>query len=135
MLTNCCGDDTFFSELHICYAHFVCRESTMTTYTTLLAWLAEHFLVEWYQQRLTIHHVATIVITKMAHCFHDYIYIMPILLLTATCRGSTIKTYIMLLCHHYLVYWYQQSVTVHHVLKCMTCQKNNAAINGNILLF
>ena len=52
---------------HICYYarlasvrfnHAVCCGSLMTTYIILLAYLAEHSLVHWYQQCVTIHHVA-----------------------------------------------------------------------------
>ena len=51
--------------------------------------LVEHSLIHWYQQYVTVHHVpkymschkAIVVITRRAHCFHDYIYIMLILLL------------------------------------------------------
>ena len=52
------------------------------TYFTLLALLVEHFLVHWYQQCLTIHHVpkcmschkAILVITGRAHFFWSHIY-------------------------------------------------------------
>ena len=54
-----------------------------------VALLVEHSLVHWYQQCVTIHHVpkcmschnAIVVITGRVHCFHDCIYITPILLL------------------------------------------------------
>ena len=39
------------------------------------------------------------------------------------CRGSLMTIYIallVLLVEHSLVHWYQQSVTVHHVPKCMS---------------
>ena len=60
------------------------------TNITLLALLVEHSLVHWYQQCGTVHHVpkcmschkANMVITGRAHCFHDYIYITLILLLS-----------------------------------------------------
>ena len=63
--------------------------SLMTTYITLLALLVEHSLVHWYQQCVAVHHVpkfmschkAIMVLTGRAHCFHDYIYIMLMLLL------------------------------------------------------
>ena len=59
------------------------------TYITLFALLAEHSLVHWYQQCITVHHVpkcmschkATVVIMGRAHCFHDFIYITVIFLL------------------------------------------------------
>ena len=49
----------------------------------------KHSLVYWYQQCVTVYHVAkcmschktTVVITGRTHCFHDYIYITIILLL------------------------------------------------------
>ena len=48
------------------------------------AWFVDHFLVHWYQQRGTVHHVpkcmschkVIVVITGLAHCFHDSIYIL-----------------------------------------------------------
>ena len=52
--------------------------------------ISEHSLVHWYQQCGTVHHVpkcmschkAIVVITGRAHCFHDYIHITLILLLS-----------------------------------------------------
>ena len=49
----------------------------------------EHSLVHWYQQCVTVYpvpkcmrcHKAIVMITGKAHCFHYYMYIMPILLL------------------------------------------------------
>ena len=95
-----CGDNpegTFFSWLHIYYAHLasvrsehsVFRGSLMTTKIRLLASVVEHSLVHWYQQCRTVHHVpkcmschkAIAVVTERAHCFHDYIYITLIWLL------------------------------------------------------
>ena len=90
-------EGTLFSWLHVNYAHLasvksehsVCHESFMTIYIMLLPYLVEHSLVHWYQQCLTVHHVpkcmschkAIVVIAGTAHCFHDYMYITPILLL------------------------------------------------------
>ena len=59
------------------------------TYITLLALLVEHSLFRWYQHCVTVDHVTKcmschktiVVITGMARCFHDCIYIRPILLL------------------------------------------------------
>ena len=64
-----------------------CRGSPKTTYITFLACWA--LFVYWYQQYVTVHHVpkcmschkVIVVMTNRAHCFHDYIYITPILLL------------------------------------------------------
>ena len=50
----------------------------------LLALLVEQSLVHWYKQCVTVHHVpkcmschkAIVVITRMAHCFDDCIYIL-----------------------------------------------------------
>ena len=77
-------------RLHVYYAHLafvrfdrsVCCESSMTIYIMFLAYLVEHSLVHWYQQRATIHHVpkcmschkVTVVITERAHCFPVHIY-------------------------------------------------------------
>ena len=33
--------------------------SLMATYITLVAWLAKHYLVHWYHQRVTVHHIRT----------------------------------------------------------------------------
>ena len=71
------------------FEHSACHGSLIITYITLLALLVEHFLVHWYQQFVTVHHVpkcmscykAIVVITGRAHCFHDCIYVTPILLL------------------------------------------------------
>ena len=95
-----CGDNregTFFLWLHIYYPnlasvrfeHSVCRGSLLTTTITLFALLVEQFLVHWYQQCETVHHVskcmsfhkAIVVITGRTYCFDDYIYITFILLL------------------------------------------------------
>ena len=54
-----------------------------------IAWFVEHFLVHWYQQRGTVHHVlkcmichkAIVAITGKVYCFQDSIYITPILCL------------------------------------------------------
>ena len=66
----------------------MCHVTLMVTHFTLLAYLAEHTLVYFYQQCVTLHHVPKcischeliVVITKRAHCFHDSMYITPILL-------------------------------------------------------
>ena len=118
----------------------------MTTYIALLTLLFEHSLVHWYQQCVTAmcNHApkcmscykAIVVITGRAHCFHDCIYITPIL--HSLCRGSLITTYITLLSllvEHSLVHWYQQCVTVHHVPKCMSCHKAIVVITGGHIFF
>ena len=80
-------EGTLFSWLHIYYAHLasarfkhsVCPGSLMSTYAMLLVWLVEHSLFNWYQQCITVHHMpkcmschkAIVVITGMAHSFHD----------------------------------------------------------------
>ena len=54
----------------------------------LLTWLVEDSLVYWCPQCVMVHHVpkcmschkATVVITRRAHFFHDYIYITAIFL-------------------------------------------------------
>ena len=71
------------------FEHSVCRGSLMTTYIMRLDWLVENSWVHWYLQCVNVHHVpkwmsfhkAIVVIIRRAHCFHDYIYIMPILIL------------------------------------------------------
>ena len=50
----------------------------------------------------------------------------------------SMTTYIMLLAYldeHSLVHWYQQCVTVHHVLKCMSCHKAVVVITGRVHCF
>ena len=95
-----CGDNrecTLFSWLHICYPHLasvrfehcVCRGSHMVTDILRLALLVEDSFFHWYQQYWTLHlvpkcmscHKAIVVINERAHFFHDYMYIMLILLL------------------------------------------------------
>ena len=39
------------------FEHSVCRESLLTSFIMLLAWLVEHSLIHWYQQCVTVHHV------------------------------------------------------------------------------
>ena len=40
------------------YVKSVCYEWLLTTsFTMLLTWLLEYFLVQWYQERVTVHHV------------------------------------------------------------------------------
>ena len=64
------------------------RAEAIDTYITLLDWLVEHSLVDWYLHRVTVHHVpkcmsshkAIAVITGRADCFHDYLYATPVLL-------------------------------------------------------
>ena len=56
----------------------------------------------------------------------------------SVCRGSLMTIYIMLLSsivQHSLVHWYQQSVTVHHVPKCMSCHKAIVVITGRAHCF
>ena len=160
-----CGDNRrahcFHDYIYVYYAHLasvrfehsMCRGSLMTTYITLLALLVEHSLVHWYQQCVTVHHVpkcmschkAIVVITGRAHCFHDYIYIYiyyahlaSVIFEHSICRGSLMTTYITLLAllvEHSLVHWYQQSVTIHHVPKCMSCHKAIVAITGGHIVF
>ena len=71
-----CGDNqegTLFSWLQIYYAHLasvrfehaVCRGSLMTTYVTLLAYLVEHSLFDWYQKCVTVHQVP-----RCMSCYH-----------------------------------------------------------------
>ena len=55
----------FLFWLHIFYAHLisigfehsVCHESKIANFIRHLAWLVEHYLVDWYQQCLNVHHV------------------------------------------------------------------------------
>ena len=123
----------------------MCRGSLMTTNITLLALLVQHSLVHWYQQCGTVHqgpkcmscHKAIMVITERAHCFHDYIYIyahLPFVRFDhAVCRGSLMITNIALVglfVEHFLVHFYQQCGTVHHVPKCMSCHETTVRING-----
>ena len=152
------GKGILFPWFHICYAHFasvsfehsVCRGSLMTNNITLLALLAQHSLVHWYQQCGTVHHgprcmschKAIMVITERAHCFHDYIYIyghLPSVRFDhAVCRGSLMTTNIALVglfVEHFLVHFYQQCGTVHHVPKCMSCHKAIVVITGKGILF
>ena len=91
------SEGTLFPWLHIYNAHLaserfqhsVCRGSLMTSNIMLLALLVQHSLVHWYLQCGTIHqvpkwlswHKAIVLITRSAHCFHDYIYVTLILVL------------------------------------------------------
>ena len=55
----------------------------------------------------------------------------------STYGGSLMATYITLvawLAKHYLVHWYHQRVTVHHIRTCMSCQKITVVINHWSLL-
>ena len=60
-----CGYTFVFMITCVYYAHLATmrfehstyRELLMTTYITLLPWLAKHSLVHLYQQRVTVHHV------------------------------------------------------------------------------
>ena len=56
----------------------------------------------------------------------------------SVCRESLMTTYITLLAlllEHSLVYGYQQCVTVHHVLKCLSCHKAIVVITGRVHCF
>ena len=86
-------------------------------------------MVHWYQF-VTVHHVPKcmschkdiVVITERAHCFHDYIYITPILLLynlSSLCVVDHLwhmtTTYIILLAKSLLnTLWFIGTTNVHH---------------------
>ena len=55
-----------------------------------------------------------------------YAHLVSVRFEHSMCCGSLMTTYVMLLAwlvEHSLVHWYHQCVTVHHVLKCMSCNK------------
>ena len=145
-----CGDnqeDRVFSWLHIYYAllasvrfqRFRCPGPLMTTYIMLFVWLVAHSLVYWYQQFLIVHHVLEFLMDKF---FHDYIYIMLILLLWDLSRSrrgrSLMTTYIMLLAWFVelsLFHWRQLCGTVlvpelYYVPKCMSCDTDIVVMIG-----
>ena len=99
-----------------------------------LAWHVEHFFVHCYKQFIKVHYVpkymschkAIVVKVGRTHCLHDYIYVMPIMLLWDLSSLSAVDhlwQFVWYSFQHSLVHWQQQFVNIHHVLKCMSCHK------------
>ena len=103
------------------------------TYITLLACLIEHSFDHWRQQHVTVSmscHKAIVLITRRVHYFLDNMYATPILPmsdLSTLCivdhLQSLLIMFLVWLAEHSLVNWYQQSLTIHHVPKCMSCHR------------
>ena len=69
----------------------------------LLSQLAQYSLVHWYQQCASKHHVPKCmichkaIVTERTHCFHDWLYITPILLSSFCEICALLLTYISIL--------------------------------------
>ena len=129
IITKNCISDAGYTSSYILFhwVTFLC-----ISYSNMILFMITYIIVHHMPKCMSCQK-SIMVITRRAHCFHDYIYIIPILLLWAFCTLGVDNTFDHLYIYIYIYIYIHPSI--HPSIYLSICLSTYQSVNLFIYLF